>query len=114
MIKIKKKVQYVIVFIVFISIIIFEIIGNLEREKFHETALNNKVIEIKNNLTFGRSYDYVTDNKIIITLFQHKRLIIGDSIVKHMNSWNFKVYRKDYVTKKYKYYDNYKLEYIFD
>jgi hypothetical protein len=76
-------------------ILFFELKGRQERKVLFNSTLNNKVIKVKNNWSGGRSYDYITDNGIVITLLNRDTLLVGDSISKVANTSRFDVYRKN-------------------
>jgi|SRR5690606_13664999 len=90
--KIYKILILVVILIGFISF--FEIKQFLERKKTIQNEINEIIIEINNNWTGGRSYDYVTKNNYIITLINTDTLLIGDSISKKINTPKFDVFRK--------------------
>jgi|TARA_B110000902_G_scaffold167117_1_gene190728 hypothetical protein len=95
--------------IVIVIIVFFESTSKNEREIFTESSLNNMIIEIKSNWSGGRSCDYITDNRIVITLRPSDSLLVGDSIVKKANSLQFVVYRFDSLTTRHMYYKEYDL-----
>jgi len=80
--------------IVIFTIFYFERKGYKEKKELYKTQLENKIIKIKNNWSGGRSYDYITDNDIVITILNSDTLRIGDSISKPANAKNLDVYRK--------------------
>lgn len=83
---------------------------SFEAKEFNDASLNNKIIKIEGNWSGGRSYDYITDSKVIITLLNDNKLYVGDSIVKKSKSWKFKVYRLDSLNNMYTFHKEYNLE----
>ena len=69
-------------------------------KNFYKEKLNTVIVDKENNLTGGRSYDYVTRSGITIRVFRPDclEIEIGDSIVKAENSWTFSVYKKNSLT----------------
>lgn len=91
--------------VIVVSVILFfEISRKQQITALFNNSLNNKVIKVKNNWT-GRSYDYVVDNGIVITLSKSKSLVVGDSIIKEANTGRFDVYREK--NGKYEYYKSF-------
>lgn len=76
-------------------IVFFEVKEYRQRKQFFETELNTTIVDIRNNWTGGRSINYVTRERIIITRVNNKfsNLRISDSVVKQSNSWDFDFYR---------------------
>ena len=92
----KKNIWKFYPILIFIFIIVFfEIKQYRERTQFFETKLNAIIIDTRGNWTGGRSFNYVTREKVILTLVNNEitNFRIGDSIVKKDHSWDFKVYR---------------------
>lgn len=90
-----KKIWILFPILLVLSIILFfELKSRQERKALFNSNLNNKVIKVKHNWTGGRSYDYITDNGITITLLNNDTLVIGDSISKEANTGKFDVYRE--------------------
>lgn len=89
-------------------IIFFEKMNNVDRKDFYKSDINSYIVKKKNNWSGGRSYDYITDKNIIITLMNSDTLKIGDSISKENNTGNFNVYRKNQLGN-YKFYKNYNI-----
>ena len=85
--------MYPIVLVVCLFLYI-QIEAYIERKELYKTQLGNKIVKIKNNWSGGRSYDYITDNDIVITILNSDTLKIGDSISKPANAKNLDVYRK--------------------
>lgn len=71
-------------------------------------VINSHIVKKKNNWTGGRSYDYITEDNITITMMSNHSLLIGDSISKAANSDDFKVYRKNKLGK-YELYKSYNI-----
>lgn len=84
-----------------LGIVLYSILSERYIDKnFYKEKLNTVIVDKENNLTGGRSYDYVTRSGIIIRVFRPDCLEIevGDSIVKAENSWTFSVYKKNSLT----------------
>lgn len=105
----KKKWQLFIIILVFGMILFFQLKANFEKKQFFKSKLNTVIVQIKNNFTFGRSYDYVTKDKIIITFINSgdSNLKLKDSIIKESNNWEFIVFRIDEFGSDYKFYKKY-------
>lgn len=85
--------------VLFILIIVYSIVSRKVIDKnFFESKLNTVVVKKENNLTGGRSYDYVTRSGITIRVFRPDclEIEIGDSVVKTEKSWNFSIYKKNH------------------
>ena len=93
-------------------IIFFERKSYFERQHFYKSKLNNIIVKIKSNWSGGRSYDYIFENKIVLTLTNDHALKIKDSIVKKANSWKFDIFRTGEFDYDYKYYTNLDLQQI--
>ena len=108
----KRLLQFFIIILFFGGIFFFQTKSYFERKHFFKSRLNNKIIEINNNWSGGRSYDYVTNNKTVVTLINSDsfNLKLNDSIVKEGNSWEFDVFRTDEFELMYKFYKRYNLE----
>ena len=107
-----KKLWIFFPIILFFGIIIFfESKSYFERKHFFERKLNTLVFKKKGNWSGGRSYDYLTKNKIVITLIKSDSIILelGDSIVKKANSWDFEIYKSD-ITGQYRFHKIYNLK----
>jgi len=92
----KKKIWTVFILIAIIGpILITQIKGSHERKVFYLADIKSKIIKIENNISGGRSYDYITKSGIIITLMNSDTLLLGDSIAKEKNNWVFELYRKN-------------------
>ena len=92
----KIKIWRVCILLTIIGTILFvELKGFHERKVFYLSDIKSKVIKIENNISGGRSYDYITKSGIIITLMNSDTLLLGDSIVKEKNNWVFELYRKN-------------------
>jgi len=87
----------------------FEIKEFHAKKVFYLTEIKCKIIKIENNISGGRSYDYITENGVIITLMNSDTLFIGDSIIKEKNNWIFKLYRKK-TSENYKFIKSYNYE----
>ena len=85
---------YPIVLVVII-LFFFDRKGHMQRKKMQQTPLNNKIVKIKNNWQGEYSYNYITDNNIVISPPNKDTLKIGDSISKPANVKAFDVYRKN-------------------
>ena len=107
--KSKKALQIFILALTFGIIFLLQLKGNLEKKRFFKSKLNTVIVEIKNNSTFGRSFDYVTKDKTIITFINSGdvNLKLKDSIIKESNSWEFIVFRMDEFGYDYKFYNKY-------
>ena len=92
------------VFLIIGIIIFFEKKGDTERTRFYKSNINSYIIKKKNNWSGGRSYDYITDKNIIITLLNNDTINIGDSISKEANTGDFEVYRINTKLRKYIFY----------
>lgn len=106
--KLKKlwKLYPIVIFVGFIYF--FSKKSSLERQQFLKMKLNDYVIEKKNNWSGGRSYDYITNNGIVITLLKTDNSIqIGDSIVKKNNSNIFCIHRK--INNNYQFYKKHRI-----
>ena len=105
-----KKVFRVFIFLGLIGVIsFFEIKEFHNKRVYYNTDLNSKIIKIENNISGGRSYDYITKNGIIITLMNTDTLFVGDSILKEKKNWIFRLYRKNEFGK-YKFIKTYNLD----
>jgi hypothetical protein len=96
--KLLKKLLRISPIILFFGIIIYSVtITHFEKKHFFESKLNTIVIKKKNNLTGGRTYDYITRNNIVITIGKSdcSNLELGDSIVKKANNWEFDIFKRD-------------------
>ena len=92
----KKKIIRICMILGIIGLIsYYEIKGFHAKNVYYQTNLESKIIRIENNISGGRSYDYITENRIIITLMNSDTLFIGDSVVKEKDNWEFKLYRKN-------------------
>ncbi|MDR0872522.1 MAG: hypothetical protein LBN27_03505 [Prevotellaceae bacterium] len=101
-----KKIWKIYPLLLILSIILFfELKWCHEGKVLFNSSLNNKVIEVKHNWSGGRSYDYITDNGIVITLLNRDTLLVGDSISKEADTFKFDVYRKK--NEKYEFYKTY-------
>lgn len=102
-----KKIYKILIMVLIVGGIIsfFETKAFFERKKFIENEVNEKIVEIKNNWTGGRSYDYITKNNYKITLVNSDTLLIGDSISKKVNTTKLNVFRKK--EGKYEFYKDY-------
>lgn len=91
-----KKIYTILIMVLIVAGIIsfFETKAFFERKKFTQNEVNEKIIEIKNNWTGGRSFDYITNN-YKVTLLNIDTLFIGDSISKEVNTTKFSVFRKE-------------------
>ena len=80
-----------------------------ERKNLYESKLNSVIIEIKGNWSGGRSYDYLTKDKIIISLLNidSTNLKLKDSITKEKNNWKFSTFRLDETGLHYKFFRDY-------
>lgn len=87
----------------------FEIKEFHAKKVYYLTNLKSKIVKIESNISGGRSYDYITENKIIITLMNSDTLFVGDSVVKEKDNWEFKLYRKNKLGN-YKFIRTYNLE----
>lgn len=96
------------ILIIVVIILFFEYKSSNEREAFHIADIKSHIVKKKSNWSGGRSYDYITENNITITMINTHSLIVGDSISKIANSDNFKVYRKNALGK-YNFYKNYSI-----
>ncbi|GAA5102800.1 hypothetical protein GCM10023210_44080 [Chryseobacterium ginsengisoli] len=96
------------ILIIVVIIFFFEYKSSNEREAFHIAKINSHIVKKKNNWSGGRSYDYLTENNITITMMNINSLTVGDSISKLANSDNFKVYRKNRFGM-YEFYKNYNI-----
>ena len=92
----KKKVFRVSIILWVIGFISF-----FENKEFHikkvyyNTDLNSKIINIENNISGGRSYDYITKTGKVITLMNNDTLFVANSVGKSKKNWIFKLYRKN-------------------
>ena len=92
----KKKIwQFLIIGITFGIIFFFQLQDYFNRKHFFGSKLNSTIIEIKGNGSGGRSYRYITKNKVVITLINSDstNLKLNDSIVKQKDSWEFIAFR---------------------
>ena len=98
-----KKIWKLYPILIILSIILFfELKGWQERKVLFNSTLNNKVIKVKHNWTGGRSFNYVLDNSVVITLLSSEILLVGDSISKEANTSRFDVYKE--INGKYEFY----------
>lgn len=106
----KKKIWRLCMILGLIGFIsYFEISEYHAKKVYYLTDLKSKIIKIENNISGGRSYDYITKSGIIITLMNSDTLFIGDSIVKEKDNWVFELYRKN-KTGNYKFIRTYNLD----
>ena len=92
----KIKIWRVCILLAIIGPILITIIkGSHEKKVYYLADLKSKIIKIENNISGGRSYDYITKNGIIITLMNSDTLFVGDSVTKEKNNWEFKLFRKN-------------------
>lgn len=92
----KKKIwQFIIIGGTFGIIFFFQLQDYFDRERFFGSEINSTIIEIKGNWSGGRSYDYITKNKVVINLINSDstNLKLKDSIVKQKDSWKFIAFR---------------------
>ncbi len=87
----------------------FHFTGTYNRTKFYERSINEKVIDSSSWQT--RTIEYYLENglSINITVLDRIDLKVGDSIVKGLQTNQFKVYRKE-SDGKYKFHKHYTLE----
>lgn len=104
--KIKNVWKLSPILIIIGLIIFFERKSRMERKSFYKSNINSYIIKKSNNWSGGRSYDYLTENNVIITLMNTNSLKIRDSISKLPNTNYFKVYRKNQLGK-YEFYKEY-------
>jgi len=92
----KKKLLRIFIIVGLIGFIsFFEVEKYCVRKNYYESSLRSKIIRLGPNISAGRSYDYITDNRIIITLMNSDTLFVGDSVVKEKDNWEFKLFRKN-------------------
>lgn len=91
-----RKIIRIILISGFIGFTLYSFINrHYYRKNFFESKFNSKIIRQEGNISAGRSYDFITDAGITITLMNSDTLYVGDSVVKEKNSWKFNLYRKN-------------------
>ena len=96
--KIVVKIFRLCPLILLLGVVVFDIIRTHHKKMiFFKSELATIVVKKKNNLTGGRTYDYITKNKIVLTIPSQdsNNVEIGDSVVKNKNSWQFDLYKKN-------------------
>ena len=96
--KIVVKIFRLYPLILLLGVVVFDIIRTHHKKMiFFKSELATIVVKKKNNLTGGRTYDYITKNKIVLTIPSQdsNNVEIGDSVVKNKNSWQFDLYKKN-------------------
>jgi hypothetical protein len=101
--------KFLFVLIPIVAIVLYERKVYLVEKIFFKNKLNTVVVDIENNWSGGRSYNYITKNHIVFALLNYEstNLRIGDSIVKEKNSWEFDVFRYDSIADSFYYYKKY-------
>jgi hypothetical protein len=97
-----RKIWVILIIVGFFAFIFLNIYNDKRKHNlFYTSKINSKIIKVKGNWSGGRSYSYVTEENISITLSNDRKLLPGDSISKKASTEVFEAFRLNSLDNKY-------------
>jgi hypothetical protein len=92
----KSPLVFILIFLLpFLFFVPFQILGNKQRQKFHKAKINSTIISSSDLGKKVVEYYLPNDLEIDVSLVEDINIKVGDSISKDVESWEYKVYKKN-------------------